>query len=136
MSDKYNPCDGCPLYDNDLCTGEFAYGVQAIANRLTCNEHLINEFPKIYKQLVYKIKELNVIYQKNKNLEEKLSVANLEIENLKRELDKAYEWEQTNRATGICETCTEKANLMLDNYRKGVNEIKKLIDKIKEVNNE
>ena len=135
MGDKYNPCKGCELYNGDICTGTFTYGVEGIINRLKCNEHLVNEFPKIYKQLVRKIKELDIICQKNKNLEEKLSAANSEIKNLKRELDKAYEWEQTNRATGICETCTEKANLMLDNYREGINEIKKLIDKIKEVNN-
>lgn len=78
-----------------------------------------------FKQLARKTQECE-------ELKEKLSAANLEIENLKKELDKAYEWEQTNRATGICETCTEKANLTLDIYRDGMNKILDVINKIKE----
>lgn len=97
-------------------------------DRFTCHPYICNchQKPNCYfKQLARKTQECE-------ELKKKLSAANLEIENLKKELDKAYEWEQTNRATGICETCTEKANLTLDIYRDGMNKIEKLINEIKE----
>lgn len=58
-----------------------------------------------------------------KNQELSLTIANLkdQIKALEQVNKELREWKKANKPTGICETCTEKANQTLDAIRKIIN---------------
>lgn len=55
--EKYNPCNGCKLWDGGYCTADRSYETNADTHRIICNEHLAKEFQKTYKQLAHKTQE-------------------------------------------------------------------------------
>ena len=57
---------------------------------------------------------LTQLQNENVDLKEKITAMEQENKELK-------EWKEANKPTGICETCTEKANRTLDAIRKIIN---------------
>ena len=57
----YNECNGCPLYDGNVCTGAKTYEDNAERDRHICDEHLGAQFWVVFKQLKRKERALNEI---------------------------------------------------------------------------
>lgn len=47
----YNKCNGCSLYDGNVCTGARTYEDNAERDKRICDEHLASEFWVVFKQL-------------------------------------------------------------------------------------
>lgn len=60
--EKYNPCNGCKLWDGGYCTADRSYETNADTHRIICNEHLAKEFQKTYKQLARKTQECEELH--------------------------------------------------------------------------
>lgn len=58
----YNGCNGCSLYDGNVCTGAKTYEDNAKRDRHICDEHLASQFWVVYKQLARKEQECNKLY--------------------------------------------------------------------------
>lgn len=71
----YNKCNGCPLYDGNICTGAKTYEDNAERDRHICDEHLASQFWVVFKQLKRKEQEC-------KNLEEELRGCRIGIKNI------------------------------------------------------
>lgn len=90
----YNGCNGCSLYDGNVCTGAKTYEDNAKRDRHICDEHLASQFWVVFKQLAHKEQECEL---------------------LKEELEAVYD-----DCKG-CPTCNEAlydANLYAKDYRK------------------
>ena len=53
----FNKCDGCPLYDGDICTGARLDEETSKKDTNICNEHLAEQFWVVFKQLKRKEQE-------------------------------------------------------------------------------
>ena len=53
----YNGCNGCSLYDGNVCTGAKTYEDNAKRDRHICDEHLASQFWVVFKQLKRKEQE-------------------------------------------------------------------------------
>lgn len=135
--EKYNPCNGCKLWDGGYCTADRSYETNADTHRIICNEHLAKEFQKTYKQLARKTQECE---QKEKELLSNEKIINKlmkevdelkqECEKLKNQVDEDYNYYTTELKTlrDIISN-KEKRNaalfLMSNRYRKALEEIEK-----------
>lgn len=54
---EYNPCNGCKLWNGHHCTGARSYEPNADKHKSICNEHMANQFQKVYQQLYLKTVE-------------------------------------------------------------------------------
>jgi hypothetical protein len=54
----YNECNGCSLYDGNICTGAKTYEANAERDRHICDEHLASQFWVVFNQLKRKEQEL------------------------------------------------------------------------------
>ncbi len=135
--EKYNPCNGCKLWDGGYCTADRSYETNADTHRIICNEHLAKEFQKTYKQLAHKTQECE---QKEKELLSNEKIINKlmkevdelkqKCEKLKNQVDEDYNYYTTELKTlrDIISN-KEKRNaalfLMSNRYRKALEEIEK-----------
>lgn len=53
----YNKCNGCPLYDGNVCTGARTYEDNAERDRRICDEHLAAQFWVVFNKLKRKEQE-------------------------------------------------------------------------------
>lgn len=53
----YNKCNGCSLYDGNICNGARTYEDNAERDRHSCDEHLASQFWVVFKQLKRKEQE-------------------------------------------------------------------------------
>lgn len=53
----FNRCDGCPLYDGDICTGARLDEETSEKDTNICNEHLAEQFWVVWRQLKRKEQE-------------------------------------------------------------------------------
>lgn len=53
----YNKCNGCSLYDGNICTGAKTYEDNAERDRHICDEHLASQFWVVFNQLKRKEQE-------------------------------------------------------------------------------
>lgn len=87
---EYNPCNGCKLWNGHHCIGARSYEPNADEHKAICNEHVANQFHKVYQQLYRKTQECE---QKEKELKElkrqyKLSCLDCEYKNTKTDADR------------------------------------------------
>lgn len=54
----YNECNGCSLYDGNVCTGARTYEDNAERDRHICDEHLASQFWVVFNQLKRKEQQL------------------------------------------------------------------------------
>lgn len=54
----YNECNGCFLYDGNICTGAKTYENNAERDSHICNEHLASQFWVVFNQLKRKEQQL------------------------------------------------------------------------------
>lgn len=71
------------------------------------NMNVMNLLTQLHNEIVD-------LYNENTHLQEKITALEQENKELR-------EWKEANKPTGICETCTEKANQTLDTIRKLIN---------------
>lgn len=57
----YNKCNGCSLYDGNICNGARTYEDNAERDRHSCDEHLASQFWVVFKQLKRKEQKLEKI---------------------------------------------------------------------------
>lgn len=57
----YNGCNGCSLYDGNVCTGAKTYEDNAKRDRHICDEHLASQFWVVFKQLAHKEQECELL---------------------------------------------------------------------------
>ena len=63
---EYNPCNGCILWNGHHCIGARSYEPNADEHKAICNEHIANQFHKIYQQLYRKAQEYELLVRTNK----------------------------------------------------------------------
>lgn len=54
----HNICNGCSLYDGNVCTGAKTYEDNAERDRHICDEHLASQFWVVFKQLKRAYKQM------------------------------------------------------------------------------
>ena len=67
---EYNPCNGCKLWNGHHCIGARSYEPNADKHRAICNEHIANQFHKVYQQLYRKTQECEELKESNKKAQE------------------------------------------------------------------
>lgn len=95
----YNKCNGCSLYDGNVCTGARTYEDNAERDRHICDEHLALQFWVVFRQLKRKEQELKEL----------------------------KEWQEANQPTGICETCTAESVKDMYKYKQALDEIENYV---------
>ena len=61
---EYNPCNGCKLWNGHHCIGARSYEPNADKHKAICNEHIANQFHKVYQQLYRKTQECEELKRK------------------------------------------------------------------------
>lgn len=82
---EYNPCNGCKLWNGHHCIGARSYEPNADKHRAICNEHIANQFHKVYQQLYRKTQECEELKKKLRDLELKNTI----LQNRYQQLDGA-----------------------------------------------
>lgn len=59
----YNKCNGCSLYDGNICTGARTYEDNAERDKRICDEHLASQFWVVFKQFKRKEQEYEELRQ-------------------------------------------------------------------------
>lgn len=132
----YNGCNGCSLYDGNVCTGAKTYEDNAKRDRHICDEHLASQFWVVYKQLARKEQECEelkktIMYKCPQCGEEYLSPIGASLYEKNNKLKQTF-----NIIKGIAEENIRIADLEGLNgvYRRGL--AKQILQKISEVEND
>lgn len=64
----FNKCDGCPLYDGDMCTGARLDEEMSEKDTNICNEHLASQFWVVWKQLKRKEQECEELHKRTASI--------------------------------------------------------------------
>ena len=64
----FNKCDGCPLYDGDICTGARLDEETSKKDTNICNEHLAEQFWVVFKQLKRKEQECEELHSRTASI--------------------------------------------------------------------
>lgn len=88
----FNECNGCPLYDGDICTG--ARLDEEISEKDTniCNEHLAEQFWVVQRQLKLKQQECEELKEKIKKYSKINEQDTRDFANYKQALDEIEEF--------------------------------------------
>lgn len=90
---KYNPCNGCKLWNGHHCIGARSYEPNADEHKAICNDHIATQFYKVYQQLFYKTqecKELKAYAQRQENQREEYYKEYLKKDKALEEIKKAF----------------------------------------------
>lgn len=110
----YNKCNGCSLYDGNICTGAKTYEDNAERDRHICDEHLASQFWVVFNQLKRKEQE---------------------CEELKKDCPKRCKSEKYKQALDEIEEIADDYNRVEKTsqyYRDGFDEIQDIINKAKD----
>ena len=107
---EYNPCNGCKLWNGHHCIGARSYEPNADEHKAICNEHIANQFHKVYQQLYRKTQECEALKSESFTVDSLITVQEEEIEELKRKVELMMD----------CPDCK------VDEYKKALEEIKEL----------
>ena len=76
----YNKCNGCFLYDGNVCTGAKTYEDNAERDGHICDEHLASQFWKVFKELKRKEQECDNYKQALDDIENYCRECNLKFD--------------------------------------------------------
>lgn len=84
----YNKCNGCPLYDGNICTGARLDEGTSEKDTNICNKHLAEQFWVVQRQLKLKQQECKEINLTNERLVTEKYALNEEILRFKNEINR------------------------------------------------
>ena len=85
---EYNPCNGCKLWNGHHCIGARSYEPNADKHRAICNEHIAEQFNKVYQQLYRKTQECEELKRK---VELMMDCADCKVDEYKKALEEIKE---------------------------------------------
>ncbi len=123
----FNKCDGCPLYDGDICTGARLDEETSKEDTNICNEHLAEQFWVVQRQLKLKQQECEELQKKIKKYSKINEQDTKDFAKLKQEC-KNLEEEQRRCRIGIKDISIENTEIckISEKYKRVLDEIENL----------